>query len=121
MILVFWIDRSYFQIQFIIFKCSIYMIYSGSFRPFEIPFVNTMDLINETLTLMCSYSLITFSAFVPDAETRYLCGWELIVLVLFTLALNLVVIIGQGLKQCIRRCKLKNKRRQLIKQAKKRA
>ena len=111
MILVFWIDRSYFQIQFIIFKCSIYMIYSGSFRPFEIPFVNTMDLINETLTLMCSYSLITFSAFVPDAETRYQCGWEIIVLLVLSIAINLVVIIGQGLKLCIRRCKLKNKRR----------
>ena len=83
-----------------------YMIYSGYFRPFESSFANNMDLLNETLTLICSYSLIMFSEFVPSPETRSLCGWQLIALVLIFLVINLSVIIFQGLKHCIRRCKL---------------
>ena len=98
-----------------IFKCSLFMIYSGSFRPFEVPFTNTMDLINETLTLACTYSLVIFSALVPDAETRYQCGWYIIGLIFLTLAINLVVTIGQSLQLLIRRCKLRMKRRNLIK------
>ena len=97
-----------------------HMIYSGYFRPFESPFANTMDLLNETLTLMCSYSLIMFSEFVPSPETRSLCGWQLIGLVLITLVINLSVIITQGIKNCIRKCKLKAKRRKAKKLAKKR-
>ena len=69
------------------------MLYSGNFKPFETPFANNMDLFNETMTLVCSYSLIMFSAFVPDAEMRYLCGWYLVLLVLITLAINLLVIV----------------------------
>ena len=93
LMVVFWVDRSYFQIQFMIFKCSVFMLYSGNFKPFETPFANNMDLFNETMTLVCSYSLIMFSAFVPDAEMRYLCGWYLVLLVLITLAINLLVIV----------------------------
>ena len=32
-ICVFWFDRSYFQIQFLIFKQSMFMMFSGQFRP----------------------------------------------------------------------------------------
>ena len=74
-ICVFWFDRSYFQIQFLIFKQSLFMLYTGYFEPNYIPSENTLELVNETLTLVCSYSLIMFSPLVPDAQTRYLCGW----------------------------------------------
>ena len=75
-----------------IFKCSLFMLFVGYFKPFELSFQNNLELVNETLTLVCSYSLITFSAFVPDAETRYLCGWYIIALVALMLAVNLGVI-----------------------------
>ena len=32
-ICVFWFDRSYFQIQFLIFKQSLFMLYTGYFSP----------------------------------------------------------------------------------------
>ena len=74
-LLVYWVEESYFQIMGMIFKTSLVMIYSGYIRPYLLPFANNLDLINEFLTLLCTYSLIMFSAFVPDAYTRYLCGW----------------------------------------------
>ena len=74
-ILVYWVERPYFQIQFMILHSSLVMIYVGYFRPFESNFSSNLELMNETLTLMCTYSLVMFSAFVPDPATRYECGW----------------------------------------------
>ena len=48
---VFMANRSYFQIQFTVFQCSLFMLYIGYFRPFILPSVNLMELINETFTL----------------------------------------------------------------------
>ena len=73
------------------------MIYVGYFRPFEIPLINKIELFNESVTIICTYSLICFSAFVPDASTRYLCGWVLIGLVSFLVLFNLVFVMIQGI------------------------
>ena len=96
----------------------LFMIFSGYFRPLIGEFANNMELINETLTLVCSYSLFIFSAFVPDAGTRYLMGWQLIVLVLMTLGFNLAVIFYGAIKLAIQKCKHKIKRRNWEKKVK---
>jgi len=119
-IMVYWIDRSYFQIQFMIFKSSLAMLYSGYFRPFELPQTNRIELMNEACTLLCTYSLITFSDFVPEAEVRYNCGWVLVVFVLMQILLNLGIIIGSSLIEVIRRCKLRIRRHRNIKAFKQR-
>ena len=106
-VLVYWVDRSYFQIQFMILHSSFIMIYMGYFRPYQLNFSNNLEVINETLTLVCTYSLMLFSSFVPDPAMRYLCGWYLIGLIVLTLAVNLTIIVGQALKSSIRKCKQK--------------
>lgn len=82
--------------------------------------MNLLDLTNEALTLCCTYSLIMFSAFVPDAATRYLCGWYLIGLVVLILLINLTVMICVSGKQCHRRAKLKHIRRKRMRAYRKR-
>lgn len=91
-ILVTWSQRSYFQIQAIIFQCSLVMIYTGYMRPYEKKTTNTMELINETITILCSYFLIIFSGFVAHPEARFLSGWPLIGLITMLIALNMAVI-----------------------------
>ena len=91
------------------------MIFAGYFRPYNLQKQNTLELVNETLTLLCTYSLIMFSALVPDAATRFLCGWQLIGLVILILLINLTVMVYTSGKQCTRRCKLKHIRRQKMK------
>ena len=54
---------------------------------------------------MCCYSLPMFSAFVPDPETRYQCGWQLIILMALTLFINLSVIVIQAIKGIFAKCK----------------
>ena len=90
-----------------IFKTSLILIYNGYFRPFVLPFINNLDFINEALTLICSYSLCMFSAFVPEARSRHICGWQLVGLVGFMIAINLAIIIFTTIKSSIRRCRLK--------------
>lgn len=110
--MIYWVEQSYFQIQFMIFKCSLCMLYVGYFRPFKSSFVNSLELTNEYMTLLCSYSLIMFSQIVHDPETRYLCGWQIIFLVLLILAINMSIIIFQAIRDAIKKCKLKYKKRQ---------
>ena len=113
------VDRSYFQIMLMVFKTSLYLIYYGYFRPSIIPFNNNLDIVNEYMTLVSTYSLFVFSAFVPEAGTRYLCGWYLIGLVALMISINLVVIIGSSLKNSFRRCKLKCIKRKRMRQMQK--
>ena len=61
------LDRNYFQVQLMLFSSSLVMIYVGLVRPFYDRFANILELVNEVLVLLASYSLITFSALVPDA------------------------------------------------------
>lgn len=106
-IVINWQDRNYFQIQTVIFKCSCFMIYTGYVRPFESAMNNNLELINECLVIMCSYSLIMFSSMVFDAQTRYECGWYLIALVIFTISMNLVVILVQTISKSLKHIKLR--------------
>ena len=120
-ILIGWVDRNYFQIQSVIFKCSLVMIYTGYMKPFKMQLNNNLDLITECLVILSSYSLLMFSAMVYKAETRYTCGWYLIVLVFLLIAVNLSVIIYQAVRLIITMCKrriLKAKIRNAIKQKK---
>ena len=106
-IVVFWPDRSYFQIQTIIFKCSLVMIFTGYMEPLITRIANRMELINDAIVLMCSYFLIIFSSLVDDPETRYTSAWPLIGLILGLILFNLGVIMFRGIKSLIHHIKLR--------------
>lgn len=91
------------------------MLYIGYFRPFALPMQNNIELTNEYLTVLCTYSLIMFSNMVPDPAVRYLCGWQLVFLIVLLLAINLFIIIFQSIRDSIRRCKLKYVKRKNMK------
>ena len=91
------------------------MIYVGYFRPNILPLANYIELFNESLLIVCTYSLICFSAFVPDASTRYKCGWALIGLICFLMLFNLILLVIQSISISIRAIKLRLQRRRNIK------
>ena len=68
------------------------MAFQGQVRPYITPLNNKIDLINETLTLVCTYGLIIFTDFVPNPEARYQCGWVLIGITCGILTLNIAVL-----------------------------
>ena len=110
-ILISWSQRSYFQIQAIIFKCSLVMIYTGYFRPYVLTVANNLELINDTFIILCSYFLVVFSGLVSDKQTQYICGWPLIGLLAILISLNLGVIMFKGISQMYRFCRLRIIRR----------
>lgn len=109
-ILVNWSQQNYFQIQTIIFKCSLVMIFTGYMRPFETRMANTVELINDAAIVVCSYFLIIFSSLVADTETRYMSGWPIIILICSLILLNLGIITVQAVKQLIRSIRLRCRR-----------
>ena len=70
-----------------------------------------MELFNEAMIQLSTYSLITFSNLVPDALARTNCGWFLIIVTLITLSLNIVVVTGQNIKLCLRKYHLRQLRK----------
>lgn len=75
---------------------------------------NKLEIVNESLTMMCAYCMISFTGMVSDPGVRYICGWPLVALVILLILLNLVVILYQGITLIIRNCKLRYTRRKNI-------
>lgn len=94
-----------------LFHSTLIFLALGQVRPFEDSRANNMEITNEILTLLCCYSLIMFSNFVPDAKTRYDCGWQLIGIVLSLILFNLAIILGQSVASLCKYCKQKWRKR----------
>ena len=58
-----------------------------------------LEYINEVIIMQVLYTMICFSPFVPEIETRYLVGFWCIVLVSFHLILNMSMICYASLKR----------------------
>ena len=117
-ILINFLDRSYLQIQLVIVAiCLPTLIYVGGFRPFQTKMKNRVDLVNEVFTTLCSYSLVTFSDFVPDKPTKYDSGWSIVGAVFFLMLFNLTAITIESLVNLFYKLKLRWLRRKARKMA----
>ena len=86
------------------------MGFTGYVRPFELRLANSLELINDTIIVVCSYFLVIFSGMVDDPETKYLCGWPLIGLIFLLIGLNLTVIMVRSISSLIHSIRLRLKR-----------
>ena len=102
-----------------IVKTAVFTAYMGFFQVFERRLQNRLEIMNESLTMLCAYCLIPFSGMVSDANTRYICGWPIIVLVGILVLINLAIILIQGVAVVIKSCKLRMIKRQNRKLAQK--
>ena len=59
------------------------------------------------MTLISTYGLIVFTAFVPDPEARYKCGWVLIGITFTILTENILVLLYESITDSIRKGKIK--------------
>ena len=106
---------SYFQLQLIVVKTFLSMVYIGSLRPYELKLANSVEFFNEIFSTLCAYILVTFTEFVPDAQTRYENGWSIIVAIICMIIFNLIIICYSTIANCIYKCKLRCLRRKAIK------
>ena len=61
-------------------------------------FDRRMDIFNEVKLIFLMYHMILFTAFVPDAETKYYIGYSCAINLLIGLAVNMLMLVVQPVK-----------------------
>lgn len=87
----------------------------GYCKPFALPSMNKLEIVNEALIMLASYCLMTFTGWLPDELLVYDCGWAMIGLILFMMALNLSLIIASTLRRVVWAVRMRRLRRKNLK------
>ncbi len=69
------------------------MIYLGSVKPFDKPYMNYLEIFNEATILVVSYHLLIFSDYVPSTLIKYYFGYSIIAITSLNLFVNMLIII----------------------------
>lgn len=59
-------DYSGCQVMIIIFHSLFVIVYIQHVKPFELPFMNKLEVFNEVCIIIAAYHLILFTEFVDD-------------------------------------------------------
>jgi hypothetical protein len=65
-----------------------------------------LEFFNEAIILVCCYHIFCFTDFVDDPIMRYKIGYSLIVLTIINLAVNIIVMLYETLKNLYRKYKI---------------
>jgi len=83
-------DYPHFQIQLFAMYSIFYLWYLIAVRPFRAEFMNYIEIMNETVILLCSSSLFVFTRFVSDSRLQFQVGMGLVVTVLANIGVNIL-------------------------------
>jgi len=72
--------------------------------------LNKMEIFNETMVLFSGYFMFIFSEWTRTAEDLYLFGYVYTYFVLFTLSVNMIIIIFSSLNSCYEKTSWRLKR-----------
>ena len=90
-------DYHYFKIQGFIAVQTGYYIYIGWVQPHTEMLFNWLEIVNETLVMILSYTLFLATEYL-DPSTRFLMGWATIAVTVAIFALNFGYLISLGIK-----------------------
>jgi len=65
------------------------LVYLIRVKPFKVPLMNEIEILNEICVLIATYHLLCFTDFVPDPQMQSNIGYSLLGFTGFTLALNI--------------------------------
>jgi len=69
------------------------LIAVGGSKLFREPFITRLELFNEVMLMVTGYHMFCFSPFLPNNATRYTVGTSLISWTVFTVIMNVSVVI----------------------------
>ena len=75
------------------------------------PSANLIELVNEALTMLCTYFMAIFQALELDPKAKYATGWYLVAVILFMVILNMSFMIVQTIQNALLKCRLRIKRK----------
>jgi hypothetical protein len=87
------------QVAFTCFQSILVIIYVGHVKPFEIPLLNTMEVVNEVTILIATYHLFLFTDYVEDPNTQYNIGWSMIGVTALNILINMGVMVWSSFRQ----------------------
>ena len=118
LIIVFYQDHIYMHFLTLIMTSKLLIILSGWIKTRELKSRTAMDQFNEVKLLFIMYHIICFTAFVPDAETRFLIGYSCMAFVAAGLLINMADLMSQPILLCKHNCRIKIQLRKARKQRK---
>ena len=59
-------EYAWAQVQIVVMHCIIVIMFIQMTKPFEVPLLNLMEVINECFIIGAAYHLFIFTDFVPD-------------------------------------------------------
>jgi len=89
----------------------------GLLNPYHSKRMTKIELFNESVIMITIYHLLIFSEFVPDASTRFSMGYVLILILAFSVVINMIDIYNGVIKAGYRKwkySKLRKRRDQKI-------
>ena len=100
------IDHPALQLQAFIFTSVSYMTYLKITRIYEDKFMLNLELLNESLFLLCSYHFLMFTNILNDPHTLEILGSSMIFIVVGLLIVAALVMLSVTFKVLFIKCKL---------------
>ena len=76
-------------------------------RPFSSPSQRRMELFNEVLLILLLYTMMCFTPWISDVETKYQTGYLSCLLVAFHFVFNISIMLVASLRTLVTQCKVK--------------
>lgn len=87
------------QVAFTCFQSLVVITYIAQVQPFELPLLNTMEIVNEFTILVATYHLFLFTDYVEDPNMQYILGWSMIGLTVLNILINMGVMVWTSFRQ----------------------
>jgi len=93
-----------FQIFVANFSVLAVIILHGQIEPYATRFENRLETFNELLVVGIVYHMCIFSPWVYSAQRKYGAGWSMIAITSFNIAVNILVLLFNMVKDSIKDC-----------------
>lgn len=93
------LGHPYYQLQFLMFFNSLYIIQYCQIWPHSILGHAILEIFNESLVMVVSYHMICFTLFNLEEMQRFNMGWSFLVLIGFIIITNVIYVIRGQLNQ----------------------
>jgi hypothetical protein len=67
-------------------------------KPFEDPFMNMLEILNEIFIITICYHMFMYTMFVSDSVTQYNGGWSVIAFTILNIIINMSVVVVIGVR-----------------------
>lgn len=103
-----------FQVQFLLFMTSLYLIYFASQRPHKDRHRAQIETFNEVMIMITNYHMVCFSNFNPEMEAQFAMGYSFITCILLVVIVNILAMAKETISN-IKASKLLKRRQTLVK------